>query len=238
MRRVLLAVTILLVVPGVAYAGGGGVDTSGCSGYSEGTIVSMRDSCFAGTAHFTPSDSTITVSNDGALPHTFTAVDGSFDTGQVAPGASAQLTFDQPGIYRVFCSLHGTASGEGMAGVVLVGEAVPASVISPMDTTAIADAVARETSAVVDAVERQQTSIRGLSAIQARLLTALETGPEEPASPQVVTVPSENSTERAVLMLGVGLAIGLALAALLTARRVRRADAKSSLERLEPSAES
>jgi len=56
----------------------------------------MRDSCFAATAHFAPTDTTITVSNDGALPYTFTDVDCSFDTGQVAAGESAQLTSTIP----------------------------------------------------------------------------------------------------------------------------------------------
>jgi plastocyanin len=174
MRRILLATVILLVVPGVAYAGGGGVDTTGCAGYTEGDAVSMRDSCFAGTAHFAPSDTTITVNNDGQLPHTLTAVDGSFDTGTLGAGESAQLSFDEPGIYRVFCSLHGTPAGEGMAGVVVVGEAVPASVIPPTDTSAISEAVAAENEQILAAIDAQQSSIRGLNATEAKLMVALD----------------------------------------------------------------
>lgn len=49
-------------------------------------MVSMLDSCFSGTAHFAPTETTITISNDGELAHTFTAVDGSFDSGQLQPG--------------------------------------------------------------------------------------------------------------------------------------------------------
>jgi plastocyanin len=137
MRRLLVAFVAVMVIPGVAWAGGGGVDTSGCAGYSEGHSISMRDSCFAGTAHFAPSGTTITVSNDGGFPHTLTAVDGSFDTGLVEAGATTDLVVDEPGIYRVFCSLHGTAQGEGMAGVLVVGETVPASVAAPAATSAI-----------------------------------------------------------------------------------------------------
>jgi plastocyanin len=136
MRRLLVSCVILMLMPGVAWAGGGH-GTSACTGFGEGTAVSMQDSCFTGTAHFAPSGTTINVTNDGGLPHTLTAVDGSFDTGQVAPGSSVELTIDEPGIYRVFCSLHGTAQGEGMAGVLIVGEAAAGSVAAPSDTLAV-----------------------------------------------------------------------------------------------------
>jgi plastocyanin len=142
MRRLLVACVILMLLPGVAWAGGGGVNTSACAGYGEGTVVSMQDSCFAGTAHFAPSGTAITISNDGGLPHTLTAVDGSFDTGQVAPGASKEVTIDEPGIYRVFCSLHGTPQGDGMAGVLVIGEAAAALLPASADPSAVPAAVA------------------------------------------------------------------------------------------------
>lgn len=144
MRRLFVLLAVLMGIPGVAWAGGGGIDTSSCTGYGEGTSVSMQDSCFEGTAHFAPSGTTITVSNDGALTHTLTAVDGSFDTGQVAPGGTAELTIDEPGIYRIFCSLHGTPEGEGTAGVLVVGEPDPAAVAATSDTLAISAAVEGE----------------------------------------------------------------------------------------------
>jgi len=241
MRRLLVVTVILMVIPGVAWAGGGGVDTSGCAGYSEGTTVVMQDSCFAGTAHFAPTDNTITVTNDGQLPHTLTAVDGSFDTGQVAPGSSAQLSVDAPGIYRVFCSLHGTAQGEGMAGLLVVGEAEPASVAAPSDTSAISAAVASETDKIVSAIEGQQSTLRGLNATEAKLLVALEQfdGEASPSVPQVITVAGEASPSQVAVLLMVGLASGLGLAALLTVLRLRIADGSSGrIDRFEPSMES
>lgn len=240
MRRMLVAIAVLISIPAVAYAGGGGVDTSGCAGYSEGTTVAMRDSCFAGTAHFAPSDSTITVTNEGQLPHTLTAVDGSFDTGQVAGGGSAQLTFDEPGIYRVFCSLHGTPQGEGMAGVVVVGEPEPGSVALPMDTSAFSAAVASETDRVISAIEDQDSTIGAIDDTQAELLAALGQmdGGESAALPQVVTMPGEVDPAQLVVLVLVGLAAGLALAALLTVLRLRIAQASSArLDRFESSVE-
>ena len=199
MRRLVVAAVILMAVPGVAWAGGGGVDTSGCAGYSEGVTVAMEDSCFSGTAHFAPSGTAITVDNDGQLPHTLTAVDGSFDTELVSSGSSAQLTIDEPGVYRVFCSLHGTAQGAGMAGVLVVGHATPTAGALPAETTAATDARLLE---VLD----------GLEAADAV------------AAPQVLTLDGDVAPVQLVILLMVGLGVGLALSALLTVLRLRIAD--------------
>lgn len=217
MKRLLVATAILMVIPAVARAGGGGVDTSGCAGYSEGTNVVMQDSCFAGTAHFAPTDNTITVTNDGQLPHTLTAVDGSFDTGQVAAGSSAQLSVDEPGIYRIFCSLHGTAQGDGMAGVLVVGTAEPASVAAASDTPARSAAVGSDIDEILPAIDSEASA----------------------PVPQVIAVAGEASPSQLVVLLMVGLATGLGLAALLTVLRLRIADASSGrIGRYEPSVES
>lgn len=211
MRRLMVAAVMVMALPGVAWAGGGVVDTSGCAGYSEGAEVGMLDSCFSGTAHFAPGG-TLTVSNDGTLPHTLTAVDGSFDTGTVASGGSAELSIDEPGVYRVFCALHGTAQGEGMAGVLVVGEPTPAATALPADTSVISEAVAAETDRVMQAVES--------------------------ATPQVVTVEGDVDPMQLVVLVMVGLAAGLALSALLTVLRLRIAGDSARLESLRPSVES
>jgi len=239
MVRLFVAFAIMMLTPGVALAGGGGIHPSTCHGFAEGTAISMRDSCFVGTAHFAPSGATITVTNDGGLPHTLTAVDGSFDTGQMAPGSSAQLTVEEPGIYRIFCSLHGTAQGVGMAGVLVVGEAVPSAVAAPIDTSAISAAVASETDEIGAAIEGQQKSLRTLNATEARLLVALGQleGRSSEAAPQVITVGEEVSPVLLLILLVVGLAAGLALSALLTVLRFRVADSSRRLERLEPTVE-
>jgi len=221
MRRLLAVFVLVMAVPGVAHAGGGGVDVSGCAGYGEGDTISMRDSCFAGTAHFVPSDTPVAVRNDGGMSHSLTAVDGGFDTGLVDPGQSAVLTFDEPGIYRVFCTLHGTAAGEGMAGVVVVGEAVPASMAAPLDVTGFQEVVAGESETIRQAMENQGRTmgeIRSLQADMSQTLAGLET--TEPVSSQVATVP-EVGPERLVVLILVGLAAGIALASLLTVLRLR-----------------
>ncbi len=44
--------------------------------------------------------------NLGTQAHTVTAADNSFDTNLVAPGSSAPLEFDTPGIYAYACTPH------------------------------------------------------------------------------------------------------------------------------------
>lgn len=197
MRRLMIAAVMVMVMPGVAWAGGGFIDTSGCAGYSEGDTVVMLDSCFSGTAHFAPAG-TLTVSNDGQLPHTLTAVDRSFDTRTVAAGGSADLSIEEPGVYQVFCALHGTAQGEGMAGVLVVGEPTTTAMALSADTSAISETVSAETDRVIQAVES--------------------------ATPHPVTIEGDVDPTQLVVLVMVGLAAGLALAALLTVLRVRIAD--------------
>jgi hypothetical protein len=108
--------------PGAALAGGGGGGGGLCAGFASGQTLVMRDSCFEGTAHFAAAGSTLIVQNEGGAPHSFTAVDGSFDTGLLQPGQTAQFTLGADGIVPFYCTIHGTAQGQGMAGVLIVGE--------------------------------------------------------------------------------------------------------------------
>jgi plastocyanin len=128
MRRILLMVALVTVavlpwsVP--AMAGGGGHD-SACAGYAAGQTVEMYDSCFSGSAQFVGAETTVRIVNRGELPHSLTAADGSFGTGTLQPGQSASIDVGEAAVVRVFCELHGTRQGEGMAGLLVVGEPTP-----------------------------------------------------------------------------------------------------------------
>lgn len=117
-----LAVGLQLGATPAAAGGGGGIGAGPCAGFSAGDQLVMRDNCFDGVAHFAPSRSTLVVVNQGILPHSFTAVDGSFDTGVLQPGETAEIPLPDDAVVRVHCTLHGSAEGAGMAGVVLVGD--------------------------------------------------------------------------------------------------------------------
>jgi plastocyanin len=67
---------------------------------------------------------TITVTNDGQLPHNYTVLGreggGPWTTGDVDPGSSGEVTLNlQPGQYEVICTIPGHAE-EGMRGTVTV----------------------------------------------------------------------------------------------------------------------
>lgn len=55
--------------------------------------------------------SPLVIRNDDTLPHTWTATDGSFDSGDIDPGTQYTHTFDVPGEYAFFCELHPTMTG-------------------------------------------------------------------------------------------------------------------------------
>jgi plastocyanin len=116
----ILSLLALVAVAQPAAAGGGG--SSPCSGFTRGATISMYDACFQGTAHIVEPGTTVTVTNYGQVAHNFTAVDGSFASGLLQPSQSFQVTLDEPGVIPFYCTLHGSAAGNGMAGVLFVGK--------------------------------------------------------------------------------------------------------------------
>jgi plastocyanin len=83
--------------------------------------VSMKDFDFAAKEIRVKVGTTITWKNDGAAPHSATAVDKSFDTGIFQPGEAKSSTFNTAGTFLYYCQLHGTPDGQsGMVGTVVV----------------------------------------------------------------------------------------------------------------------
>ena len=128
MRRLLLltiAGAALVVTPATANArpagGGGGVFS--CAAFADTTTITMRDNCFAAQTTFVKPGTKITVNNGGETSHTITAVDGTFDSHRIEPGQTFEVPLDHAGVYRYYCSLHGTSEDNGMAGVLIVGKA-------------------------------------------------------------------------------------------------------------------
>jgi plastocyanin len=111
-----MAATISVVAGG----GAAGVPPVEADDEGQAAIVQMLDFEFNPVALTVPAGSTITWLNQGAAQHSATASDGSFDTGLLAAGASADLAFDVPGTYAYYCTLHGTANGGGMAGTITI----------------------------------------------------------------------------------------------------------------------
>ncbi len=221
MRRIvpLLILAAFWAVPGAALAGGGGGRL--CRGFGDGPLVLMLDNCFDAVAHFAPTGLDVEIANDGFQPHTFTAVDGSFDTGLVEPGATATLAFEAPGVFRVWCTLHGTAAGDGMAGVLVVGEPPPDELAAASIIGDLEGRLSAEQAALTEAVQATNERLSELaerSAEISRIVRAPATtvpaaaspvpSPAPAAAPQVIVVPRDWS--------GMALGVAAGVAALAT----------------------
>ncbi|HEV8401043.1 MAG TPA: cupredoxin family copper-binding protein [Gemmatimonadales bacterium] len=77
--------------------------------------AAMRTMAFAPTNIEIAAGATIRWTNDDQLVHTVTADDGSWDSGEIAPGRTWRHTFDRPGTYAFHCTPH-----PFMKGVVVV----------------------------------------------------------------------------------------------------------------------
>ncbi len=74
-------------------------------------VITIEGFAFSGAGTFQPGQTIEVVNVDGA-PHTVTADDGSFDTGNIDGGGRTQLTLPTtPGTYSFFCAVHPSMTG-------------------------------------------------------------------------------------------------------------------------------
>jgi plastocyanin len=73
------------------------------AGRETATIVSFA---FEPAEQSVPVGTTITWTNNSDRPHTVTDRGGTFDTQPIAPGATGELTFTNPGTYHYFCRIN------------------------------------------------------------------------------------------------------------------------------------
>ena len=144
MNRYLLPLVMLLGL--LVFCGVRRADTTlaiSRSAAEDPVTVQMLDSTFELRTVTVSIGTTLSWTNDGQIVHTATADNGSFDTGDVAPGAtSTSVTFDQPGTYPYFCRYHGSPGGRGMAGTIVVtGQVVTGQMVFCRLSSARAPAV-------------------------------------------------------------------------------------------------
>ena len=99
-----------------------GVGPAPAAGGDEYVTVAALDDFFDAEVVRVPVGTEIEWRNFGRNPHTVTADDGSFDSGNMEAGDEFSWTFDEPGVYRYYCAYHGAAGGIGMAGIIVVGD--------------------------------------------------------------------------------------------------------------------
>lgn len=104
-----------------------GVLIVACGGEIEGqNQVFAYDDTFREEIVEIPVGGTVEWRMEGDNPHNVFAADGSWQSdASLERGARFEHTFTEAGVVPYFCSLHGTAEGDGMAGYVIVGD-VPA----------------------------------------------------------------------------------------------------------------
>jgi len=93
-------------------------DTSAAPPTGATVKASMKNIAFQPGRIEIPTGTTVAWTNNDAVQHTVTAVDRSFDSGNMAPGATWPHTFTKPGAYQFFCVVH-----PFMKGTVIVEEA-------------------------------------------------------------------------------------------------------------------
>lgn len=163
--------------PAKAGGGGGGGGIGPCAATSSGANLRLQDYCIDGVAHFAEVGSSLVVTNEGQHSHSLTAADGSFDTGLLAPGESAEIDLGKPGIMTIYCKPHGTSEGHGMAGVLIVGDPDPAALASAGTGQDLSAALGEHDRATAQALtehsQRLDTMEAELSRIQNSLRAAV-----------------------------------------------------------------
>src|SRR5215203_3944251 len=122
----LLAGVLLLVLP-IAIAQGQDQDMQPAPS-QDVVSVSIGDNYFDPAYIAIESGTTVTWTNDGQMPHTVTADDGSFDSEELNPGDSYTLTFSGSGTVPYYCEIH-----PNMVGSVTVGDEAGGEVAGPIE---------------------------------------------------------------------------------------------------------
>ena len=73
-------------------------------------VIEISGFAFSGVTSV-PAGTVLTIANNDSAPHTFTADDGSFDTGTIQPGATAEVTLSTAGTFAYHCDIHSSMTG-------------------------------------------------------------------------------------------------------------------------------
>ena len=85
-------------------------DTGSADAAGDGDVITIAGFAFSGVTEVAVG-TTVTVVNKDGTDHTWTADDGTFSSGNIAPGDSFEFTFDEPGTYTYACRIHPTMTG-------------------------------------------------------------------------------------------------------------------------------
>jgi plastocyanin len=85
--------------------------------------IEMLDNFYKRDVTRVPAGTEVRFSNGGRAVHNAFAANGAWATPQtIRSGEAVTLTLSKPGVYRFYCTFHGTKDGQGMAGTIVVGD--------------------------------------------------------------------------------------------------------------------
>ena len=84
--------------------------------------VGMGDSFFEPRTLTIAAGTTVTWTNGGKMPHTVTAADGRFASGNMDSGDTFSHTFAEPGTYQYYCEYHAARPQGSAGGIVLISQ--------------------------------------------------------------------------------------------------------------------
>ena len=112
MKKTIFFASLLLLL--VACSKDNSNDNGGGTGNTN--TISMKNSAFSPPSLQVMVNTTVTWINDDNMVHTVTSDNGSFDSGDIAPGSRFSYTFTSTGTFNYHCIHH-----SGMTGVILSG---------------------------------------------------------------------------------------------------------------------
>jgi plastocyanin len=89
----------------------------------ETVTIEIGDNTFTPAILDVAAGTTVVWKHNGARPHTVTADDATFDSGQLGNGDTFEFTFDTATTIAYHCEFHGRVGGEGMSGTINVAAA-------------------------------------------------------------------------------------------------------------------
>jgi plastocyanin len=104
------------------------VALAGCGGGGDqqrrGALdIEMLDNFYKRDLTRVPAGTRVRFSNGGRAVHNAVAVNGVWSTPlTIQSGGAASVTLSKPGVYRFYCTFHGTKDGQGMTGTIIVGD--------------------------------------------------------------------------------------------------------------------
>ena len=113
----LAAFTAIILLFACSKSGGGSGDNGGGGGGYGGGGTTGNSVSIAGFAFSTSSlpvakGTKVTWKNNDATTHTVTSDDGTFDSGNIAPGGSYSYTFADAGTFAYHCKIHPTMTAK------------------------------------------------------------------------------------------------------------------------------